>query len=426
VVGAWVRLIVNSAVVAAVVVAAQLGAADALGILPWDGPHDDQAWTTLLTWVAFTFASAALAGALFGRAAFRRVRGRDGVGARVVASVTGAAGAAAVIGLAWLPAQDVRPPVNVNPGLVVSITAAAGVLVGLVLALLALSIRPLAAGVLTTVAWVWLLAVGAAVAGLASGEPYPAPRVGVPDAPSLIAPSAWTGPRVMIIVAAVLGLVVAVVARARGTSRLSTAVSGFGGPALVAAAYLIAGPGQNQGEPYLSALLGVVAGLAASAIVAIPGRPADAEAAVPKDGDHPTGDGGSRDPASDVLISTRFPVPGGSPPGSSRPAWAEGSGPVARAYSSASSGSSSASSGSAPERPAKGTGWDADTLPGTTHTPAGRSAGQAGGVYRSTNSQSAESAPSSPVGAAVMGQPSADPHESWVGGLRSTGRHAAE
>ena len=163
-VGAWVRLIVNSAVVAAVVVAAQLGAADALGILPWDGPHDDQAWTTLLTWVAFTFASAALAGALFGRAAFRRVRGRDGVGARVVASVTGAAGAAAVIGLAWLPAQDVRPPVNVNPGLVVSITAAAGVLVGLVLALLALSIRPLAAGVLTTVAWVWLLAVGAAVA----------------------------------------------------------------------------------------------------------------------------------------------------------------------------------------------------------------------------------------------------------------------
>src|SRR5690606_24278595 len=126
-------------------------------------------------------------------------RGSDGFGTRVVASIVSGVGAAAVIGLAWLPARDLRPPVNVNPGLVVSITAGAGVLVGLVLALLALSIQPMAAGVLATVTWVWLLGVGAAIAGLSSGEAYPVPRVGVPDAPSLIAPSAWTGPRVMII-----------------------------------------------------------------------------------------------------------------------------------------------------------------------------------------------------------------------------------
>lgn len=419
-VGAWVRLIVNSAAMAAVVGAAQLGAADALGILPWDGPHDDRAWITLLTWLAFAFAGAVLVGALSGRAAFRRIRGRDGVGPRLAASATAGLGAAAVIGLAWLPAWDLQPPVNVNPGLVVSITAGAGVVVGLVLALLALSIRPVAAGVLTTVAWVWLLGIGAAVVGLTSGEPYPAPRVGVPDAPSLIAPSAWTGPRVMVIAAAVLGLVVAVIVRARGASRLGTAVSGFGGPALVAAAYLIAGPGEDQSEAYVSALLGVIAGLAASAVVAIPGRPAagtGGDRPADSENDQPGTSGESRDPSSDVLVSGRFPVPGGLPTSSpSRPAWAEGSGPVARAYSSTSSTTSTG-------RTAKGTGWDADTLPGTTPAPGDAKPGS--GLYRSAGGQSAEPARPSTVGTSVMGQPSADPHEAWVGGLRS-GRHAAE
>ena len=60
-VGAWVRLVAYSAVVAAVVVAAQLGAGDALGLYRWTGPHDDQAWITLLTWVAFGYAGAVLA-----------------------------------------------------------------------------------------------------------------------------------------------------------------------------------------------------------------------------------------------------------------------------------------------------------------------------------------------------------------------------
>ncbi|MBX6749907.1 MAG: hypothetical protein IRY85_09605 [Micromonosporaceae bacterium] len=434
-VGAWVRLIVNSAVTAAVVVAAQLGAGDALGLLQWDGPHDDQAWITLLTWVAFTFAAAVLAGALSGRAAFRRLRGRDGLGVRIVVSVVSGAGAAAVIGLAWLPARDLRPPINANPGLVVSITAGAGVLVGLVLALLALSIQPMAAGVLTTVGWVWLLGLGAAIAGLTSGEPNPAPRVGVPDAPSLIPPSAWTGPRIMIIAAIVLGLVVAAVARARGASRLSTAFSGFGGPALVGAAYLIAGPGENQGEAYVAALLGVAAGLAASAVVAIPGRSVD--------GDRPGAAAEARDASSDVLVSTRVPVPGGSPSGTSRPAWAEGSGAIARAYSGTSATSTipvtstipttstiPATSTTPAETTTKGTGWDADTLAGTTHPSAGRSAERTergGGLYRSTGSYSAEPTSTPPSrGTGVMGQPSRDPHESWVGELRATGRHAAE
>ena len=436
-VGAWFRMIVSAAVVAAVVVAAQLGAGEALGILQWAGPHDDRAWITLLTWVAFSYAVAVLAGALIGRGAARRRRGRDGFGTRVAASLVAAAGAAAVIGLAWLPAREIRPPVNANPGLVISITAGAGVLVGMVLALLALAARAAAAGLLTTVSWVWLLAVAAAVVGLTTGEPYPVPRVGMPDAPSLIPPSDWTGPWMIVVAAAVLGLAVAGAARWRGASRLSVGFSGFGGPALVAAAYLIAGPGEGQGGAYLAALLAIAAGLAASAMVAIPGRPAaapgaggptrSAAATGSRDRQDPTTTIAEADatPAGDVLVSTRAPV-STTPPssGPARPAWAQGSGPLARAYTS---GASHTSEPASPPT-TRGTGWDSDTLSGTTHTPPSTDRpDRGGGLYRSTGSYSAaeSSLPTRPaVGATVMGQPSSDPHESWLRDLGSAGRHS--
>lgn len=413
-VGAWLKLIVRSAAVAAVVVAAQLGAGDALGVIGWVGPHDDRAWTTLLSWIAFAYAAAVLAGALVGRAAILRHRGGDGIAARVVASVMAGGGAAAVIGLAWLPSREVRPPVNANPGLVISLTAGGGVLAGLVLAVLALSVRAVAVGLKVTMAWVWLLAAGAAIAGLTTHEPYPAPRVALLDAPSLIPPSDWTGPRVIVVAAGVLGLVVAAVARARGASRLGAAIAGFGGPALVASAYLIAGPGEDQREAYLCALLAVAVGLATSAVVAIPTRAIGGQT-------RRRTTGGSTDStvADDVLVSARVPVPSGqaAPSGPTRPAWAEGSGPVARAYTSASShGGDSAIT--------RGTGWDADTLHGPTH---GTQSDTGGGVYRSSTygeTHEPAAAPARPAVAAVMGQPS-DPHEAWLRDLGSPDRPAA-
>lgn len=339
-VGAWVRLLVNSAVVAAVAVAAQLGAGDALGILDWQGPHDSRAWSTLLTWVAFSYAVAVLAGAMVGRLAVRRHAGGEGVGSRITASIVAAGGAAATIGLAWLPSQSLTPPTNVNPGLVVSLTAGAGVVAGLVLALAALAARPIAVGLQAMAAWLWLLGIASAATELASADrtggtadaaAVPAPRLGVPDAPSVIADSAWMGPRVLIIAAVVIGLAVPGIALWRGAGRVGAALSGLGGPALAAAAYLIAAPGERggaQADAYVNAMLAVTGGLAASVLVAMPWR----RRTRPMRAVEPVQEAPLEGDILEVVRAAASPV---SAEGRARPSWAEGSGPFARAYTSA-------------------------------------------------------------------------------------------
>jgi hypothetical protein len=477
VVGAWVRLIVNSAVVAAVAAAAQLGAGDALGVLGWNGPFDGRAWTTLLTWIAFSYAAAVLVGALVGRAAVRRRGGRDGLGARVLAALVAAGGAAAVIGFAWLPSQHLAPPANVNPGLVVSITAGAGVVVGFLVALLALAAPVIAAGAQATVAWLWLLAIGAAVAGLTSKQAYQPPRLGVPDAPSLFTESAWTGPRVMVYSAAALGLLVAGIGRARGARRAGVALAGLGGPVLVAAAYLIAGPGNgalrgSPNDPYINSLLAAAAGLIASALVALPGHRATRRASAPAKARagaaaKPRANAAAKPrvgaaakaarPAQpDVIETTRAPVPAPRP-ADTRPAWATGSGPYARAYTGTGHGGSSQPRTEPVTTPTRTTGWDADTLTGLTavrptgSADAGRPAesGGSGGLYRSSGSfepaglyelepsppqagprpeTDSTPLPKRPTGnltSSLIGQPPEEPHQSWFGDLGSAGRHAA-
>jgi hypothetical protein len=248
----------------------------------------------------------------------------------------------------------------------------------------------------------------------------------------------------MIVAAAIFGVAVAGVARGRGSRRLPTAVSGFGGPALVAAAYLLAGPsaGDSRGpaDPYYAALLATAAGLVASAVVALPGRyraaPDRARARRTRRVTRPRPRPASPAPAQgDVLVSTRSPVPAGAPSGApGRPAWAEGSGPYARAYTSGGYtggafggaaldddpyrsvlGSEREAESEAVAVPARGTGWDADTIPGTTHAPAGRhtDADETGGLYRSGGTY------------VTAPEPPADPHESWLHGFGTTGRHAA-
>jgi hypothetical protein len=210
------------------------------------------------------------------RAVVRPDRG-EGVGARIVASLLAALGAAAAIGLAWLAARGADAPVRVDPSLVVAITAGAGVLVGIVVSQLALAALPVAAGLRAWIALIWVLALGCAIAGVVSHHPYPAPRLGVLDVPSLVNPDVWTGPRLMIGIAPHFAVVTAGVARWAGAGRIGVSRSGFAGPAVVAAAYLIAGPGEGadraqQFDPYLASLLATGAGLIASVLVAMPGR----------------------------------------------------------------------------------------------------------------------------------------------------------
>jgi len=285
VVRAWVKLIWNSPGVAVVAAAAQMGVAEALGIIRWgesfDASHPSD-WNAVLTWVGFIYAVAVLGGAAIGRRAVRRPGRPDGMAARIVAALAAGLGAAAAVAIAWLPARTTKPPVNIDPELVVAMTAGAGIIVGILVALVAMSARPAAAGVRAAVAWMWLVGTGSAVAGIVTHEPFDPPRLAVIDAPSLVPTQSWSGPNLMIGLAAILGLTVAGVARWGGAHRIGMALSGVTGPAVVAAAYLIAGPGSgsdrsNQFEPYNASLIAVGVGLCASMLVAIPGRRAETD-----------------------------------------------------------------------------------------------------------------------------------------------------
>jgi hypothetical protein len=272
------KLIWNSLGVAALVVAAQLGVAQALGIIHWNASFEagDPGWKSLLTWVAFIYATAVLGGAAVGRNAVRRPGKPEGTGVRVTAALCAAVGAGVAVTLVWLSARDLHPPVHVYPNLVVVTTSGAGIVAGLIVAVAALSAPPVAGSVRALVAWTWLVAIGCAAAGLATHRPFTPPRLAVIDAPSIVPEAWWSGPNLMIGVSAVLGFVVAAVARWGGAHRFGVAVSGLVGPLVVAAAYLIAGRdggGSQHVEPFLAALIGSGAGLCASVLVAaVPGR----------------------------------------------------------------------------------------------------------------------------------------------------------
>ncbi len=444
-IGAWAKLLWISAAVAAVAAAAQLGVADALGITRWETNGSIRDWTALLTWIAFCYAVAVLSGGLVGQSAVRRQYRRNGVGMRITATFAATLGAGAVVGLAWLPASAAEPPAHVNPGLVVSITAGAGVVAGFLLTLLASAARQVAVGLQTTIAWLWLAAVGCAVAGLLTHEPYPSPRLGVLDAPQLSG-SLWSSPNVMVGVAAVVGLVVASFGRVARSGRFGVAMAGFGGPAIVAAAYLVAGPGTSvdrtaQAEPYLAALIAAGAGLVASVLIAMPGR------RVPVSRQDLDLDD-LRPIAGDVVSSSgragygQRAGYGDRPDGDQRPFGDQPSyaGTVARPRSE-SHAPPFAAAERRPSRPADrsgagGPGWDADTWPGTqadTGKIGGRVAdarteqadplGDGGSTYRGGTYSSSGHETSGAGALPAMGQPT-DAHEAWLRDLGPAGRHS--
>ncbi len=286
VVRSWVRLIWSSVGVAVVAVAAQLGTAQALGIVRWTDHYDSSggdSWSALLTWVTFVYAASVLAGAAVGRKAVRRAGRTDGVFARITAALAGAVGAAAAISLVTLQAGNAVPPVNVHPELLVSVIAGAGVVAGLVLALFALFVPPIAGGAGAFVAWIWLAAIGSSVAGILSHQPYPSPRLALIDAAYLDRYGWWPGPYVMVIAAGLVGLAVALIARWAGAGRFMVAVSGLAGPAIVAGAYAIAGTAAADTGTFLASLYAAGAGLVVATLVALPARPDAREEVGPRD-----------------------------------------------------------------------------------------------------------------------------------------------
>src|SRR5690606_8413002 len=145
--------------------------------------------------------------------------------------------------------------------------------VGFFAALALLSSRPVAGGMIATAGWVWLLAVVSAGGWLAEKSTPNGQRLGVLDLPvltdrvtqDLVLP-------VMAGVAVLTGAAIAAYARWLGEHPIAVAMSGLAGPALVASAYLIAGPAGpafDRREPWLAALVAVGTGFAASLLVTL-------------------------------------------------------------------------------------------------------------------------------------------------------------
>jgi len=256
--------------------ASQLGLAYGLGVLRLTRVVDVTArdqWMAQLAWVGWIAMTSAVIGAMVGR---RALPPRAGAFTRLLGAVSSALGAAVVVPLTMEPARTAQVA-GVRPVFIIGVCAGLGAAVGIVAAYAALS-RAVARWNLTAVgAGVWALAVVSVAPSMAPSKPLPAIRLGVFDASFLSdAVTQRTNLFTMPVLALICGIAVGVSARRRAMSTLTVALSGLAGPALLTAAYLLAGPGSGgqryQVVPYWAAMTAAGAGVLGSVLVAVLSR----------------------------------------------------------------------------------------------------------------------------------------------------------
>jgi hypothetical protein len=294
----WAGSSVTAVAIAAGAGAAQLGIGYGLGIVTWlpeaDPDNGRVPWLASLAWVVWIAATSTVLGAVTAH----MLAGRGDVppdsldgfvlGAWRAALVFAAAiGALVVVPLVAVPARAAETPDNFAPEWTAAGYVVLGVIIGLVTAVGALTARAVAANVVATAGYIWLLAVVSVTDNLRQG-----------DEPVLAQLAFWefnSGPQVrgfnvpgvvmMLVAAAAIGFLAAWRAGRRGDSRVGVAISGAVGPLLVAAAYLLAAP-QFAGEDNVDisqwsaamfAPYAVIAGLAGSVLVAAIGPPLTAQ-----------------------------------------------------------------------------------------------------------------------------------------------------
>lgn len=288
----WAGSSITAVAVAAGAGAAQLGIGYGLGIVAWlpDSNLDDGRvpWLASLAWVVWIAATSTVLGAI--TAHWLAGRGDTGpldgllLGAWRATLVFGAAiGALLVVPLVAVPARIAETPDNFAPEWTAAGYATLGLIIGLVVAVGALTARAVAANVVASVGYLWVLAVfsviqslrrgdGSVVAQLAFWEFNDGPEVRGFYLPGVV---------VMLLMAVAIGFLAAWRSGRRGDSRVGVAISGAVGPLLVAAAYLLAAP-QFAGEDNVDisqwsaamfAPYAVIAGLAGSVLVAAIGPP---------------------------------------------------------------------------------------------------------------------------------------------------------
>jgi hypothetical protein len=298
----WARILLATLGVAALAGAGQLGVAYGLGIVRltrvFDAVGRDQ-WHAQLTWVAwFAMVAAVVAGLAGGRFHQRWASvveaGTDdaepaspapapaaGLWVHVAIAVTAGLGATAVVPLTMQPARTAMIDA-VDAALVIGICAGLGALVGIFATYAALAHVVARRSFAVVCGTIWLIAVVSVAPSLGPDDPLPAVRLGVFDA-GFLSPATTqrfalvTMPALALLIGAVLGWA----ARRREFPPVTIALAGLPGPALVTAAYLIAGPGDGgqryQVVPYWAAMVAAGAGVLGAVIAALIRRGTDEE-----------------------------------------------------------------------------------------------------------------------------------------------------
>lgn len=285
--------------VAAAAGAAQLGIAYGTGVITWRPEPDglaQAAWSAGVIWAAWIAATSVIAGSVIAdrlhasRPATAATESADGSGDgpdsdrltrllwRLVLAVAAGVGAMITVALVAVPARDASVVDVAAPQALAVGYVALGVLVGVVISVAALAARAVAANLIATAGWLWVLAITAVVESVIAGRDWSAVALGFWNlqvgelwAGNLLLPEAG----VAVGAALVVGALAALPAARRGDHPVGVVISGSAGPLVLAIAYLLAQPDLTSAAvedlsrhlvaPYL-VLAGIAGSLLASAI----------------------------------------------------------------------------------------------------------------------------------------------------------------
>jgi hypothetical protein len=276
--------------------AAQLGLGYGLGIIAWlpsVNGTSEASWVASLAWAAWIAATSTVAGAI----AAQRIGAPDSASAtgtdapatagnvlviglwRVALALASAVGGLVTVALVAVPARAATRADSVSPQSIAAGYAVIGVMLGLLMAIWALSSPAVANNVIATIGWLWLLAIVAVVDGVISGRGLASAQLGVWQITSdserfwFRDYFYWPGAALAVGSALLIGALAARSTARLARRRVGAVVSGVAGPLLVAAAYFLAAPRlvgirAEQVSAHLTAPYAVIAGLAGSALVA--------------------------------------------------------------------------------------------------------------------------------------------------------------
>ncbi|MFJ5667842.1 hypothetical protein [Micromonospora sp. C72] len=262
--------------------AAQLGFGYGLGIINWaptGAVRVEAAWVASLAWATWIAATSVIAGAVCAQ----RLRGRDdesqGKPPRLALVLAAAVGALVTVLLVAVPARAAQVPDVSAPQTVAAAYAAAGLLLGMLLATWALHTRAAATNLIATSGWLWLLAVVSVVDGVVAGRGLTTAQLGIWQISAdrgafwIRDYFYWPGALLSVLSALVIGVLAARRAARAPEVRVGAAASGAAGPLLVALAYLLAVPrlagiAAEQLSAHLIAPYAVIAGVGGSMLMA--------------------------------------------------------------------------------------------------------------------------------------------------------------